>query len=103
MLPIARAARLRALVVSRHGTATISLRTARPLHSRSSHLNSAEAAAAAQPATHEAEYAPSLLSEIAARRAKAGKLVAGIAAASDSDMFKGPVSVVEQRLYIAVV
>lgn len=30
--------------------------------------------------------------EIAARRAKAGKLVAGIAAASDSDMFKGSVS-----------
>ncbi|KAH0498760.1 hypothetical protein TgHK011_005998 [Trichoderma gracile] len=91
MLPVARAARLRALVVSRHGTAAAtSLRTARSLHSRSSHLNSAEAAATAQPATHEAEYAPSLLSEIAARRAKAGKLVAGIAAASDSDMFKGP-------------
>ncbi|KAL7805482.1 pyridoxal phosphate-dependent transferase [Trichoderma gracile] len=91
MLPVARAARLRALVVSRHGTAAaISLRATRSLHSRSSHLNSAEAAATAQPATHEAEYAPSLLSEIAARRAKAGKLVAGIAAASDSDMFKGP-------------
>ncbi|KAL6858596.1 pyridoxal phosphate-dependent transferase [Trichoderma novae-zelandiae] len=90
MLPIAKAARLRALTASRHGTASISLRTARSLHSRSSHLNSAEAAAAALPATHEAEYAPSLLSEIAARRAKAGKLVAGIAAASDSDMFKGP-------------
>lgn len=101
MLPVARAARSRALAVSRHGTATISLRTIRPLHS-SSHLNSAEAAAAAQPATHEAEYAPSLLSEIAARRAKAGKLVAGIAAASDSDMFKGPVSVFIQRLYTAV-
>ncbi|RFU72446.1 aromatic aminotransferase aro8 [Trichoderma arundinaceum] len=90
MLPITKAARLRALVVSRHGAATASVRAVRSLHSRSSHLNSAEAAATAQPATHQAEYAPSLLGEIAARRAKAGKLVAGIAAASDSDMFKGP-------------
>ncbi|KAL7942336.1 pyridoxal phosphate-dependent transferase [Trichoderma barbatum] len=90
MLPLTKAARLRALVVSRHGIASISSRTARSLHSRSSHLNSAEAVATAQPATHQAEYAPSLLTEIAARRAKAGKLIAGVAAASDSDMFKGP-------------
>ncbi|KAL6791591.1 pyridoxal phosphate-dependent transferase [Trichoderma sp. SZMC 28012] len=89
MLPITKAARLRALIATRHSVASISYRTARSLHTRSS-LNSAEAAATAQPATHEVDYAPSLLSEIAARRAKAGKLVAGIAAASDSDMFKGP-------------
>ncbi|KAL7895774.1 pyridoxal phosphate-dependent transferase [Trichoderma sp. SZMC 28014] len=88
MLPITRAARLRALSVSRNGAAMIASRAARSLHSRPSH-NSAEAAAAAQPATHEVEYSPSVLRDIAARRAKAGKLVAGIAAASDSDMFKG--------------
>lgn len=93
MLPITRTARLRALIATRHSVASISCRTARSLHTRSS-LNSAEAAATAQPATHEVDYAPSLLGEIAARRAKAGKLVAGIAAASDSDMFKGPVSVI---------
>jgi aromatic amino acid aminotransferase I len=93
MLPITKAARLRALMISRHGAATISARAVRSLHSRSSHLNSAEAAAAAPPATHEVDYAPSVLRDIAARRAKAGKLVAGIAAASDSDMFKGPVRV----------
>lgn len=34
----------------------------------------------------------SIIDEILARRAKAGKLVAGVAAASDSDMWKGPVS-----------
>ena len=34
----------------------------------------------------------SVIDEILARRAKAGKLVAGVAAASDSDMWKGPVS-----------
>jgi hypothetical protein len=84
MLPITKAARLRAFSVSRNGAAMISSRTARSLHSRPSH-NSAEAAAAAQPATHEVEYSPSVLRDIAARRAKAGKLVAGIAAASDSD------------------
>ncbi|EHK16414.1 uncharacterized protein TRIVIDRAFT_40829 [Trichoderma virens Gv29-8] len=77
-------------MASRQGVVSISSRTVRPLHSRSSHLYSAEAAATAQPATHQVDYAPSLLGEIAARRAKAGKLVAGIAAASDSDMFKGP-------------
>lgn len=33
------------------------------------------------------------IDDIMARRAQAGKLVAGIAAASDSDMFKSSVSV----------
>jgi aromatic amino acid aminotransferase I / 2-aminoadipate transaminase len=36
---------------------------------------------------------PVTLADIAARRTKAGKLVAGTAAYSDSDMFKSPVSV----------
>lgn len=39
----------------------------------------------------------SIIQEILARRAKAGKLVAGVAAASDSDMWKGPVSHAIQR------
>jgi hypothetical protein len=38
------------------------------------------------------ESGSSMVQEILARRAKAGKLVAGVAAASDSDMWKGPVS-----------
>jgi uncharacterized protein (DUF2384 family) len=43
----------------------------------------------AQPATH---VKGSVVNEITERRAKAGKLQAGIAAASTSDMFKGSVS-----------
>lgn len=53
----------------------------------------AEAAPAAKQAHFErADDSTPGINEIMARRAKAGKLVAGIAAASDSDMFKGPVS-----------
>jgi hypothetical protein len=37
------------------------------------------------------------IDDIMARRARAGKLVAGIAAASDSDMFKGSVSVRDEQ------
>lgn len=37
------------------------------------------------------ETASSILQEIAQRRAAAGKLGAGVAAATDSDMYKGPV------------
>ncbi|KAI9171981.1 Aromatic amino acid aminotransferase [Paramyrothecium foliicola] len=47
-------------------------------------------AAAALPARHEKEQRPSAIDKIMARRAQAGKLVAGTAAASDSDMFKEP-------------
>lgn len=35
--------------------------------------------------------ASEVIDEISKRRADAGKLVAGVAAASNSDMFKGPV------------
>lgn len=48
-----------------------------------------EAALVAQPAAH---VKGSVVDAINVRRAKAGKLVAGIAAASSSDMFKGSVS-----------
>ncbi|KFA60116.1 hypothetical protein S40285_09493 [Stachybotrys chlorohalonatus IBT 40285] len=47
------------------------------------------AAAAVEPARHDKQGRPSTVDDILARRARAGKLVAGIAAPSDSDMFKG--------------
>lgn len=50
------------------------------------------AAAAVEPARHDKQGRPSTVDDILARRARAGKLVAGIAAPSDSDMFKGEVS-----------
>ncbi|KAI5463038.1 pyridoxal phosphate-dependent transferase [Mariannaea sp. PMI_226] len=80
MIPVMRAARLRP--AARH---------VRMLHSKSSLLN-AEAAAVARPAHDANEERLSAIDEIKARRAKAGKFVAGIAAASDSDMFKGSTS-----------
>lgn len=46
---------------------------------------------AAKQATFDKSRSPSIVDEITIRRAKAGKLVAGVAAASDSDMFKGSV------------
>lgn len=68
-------------------------RTASPFHTKASpRLSSAEAAPAARPAKHESDRGARAIDGIAARRVKAGKLVAGIAAASDSDMFKGSVS-----------
>ena len=60
-------------------------------HNKKPQLASAEAAPAAKPARHETGSGMRAIDGIAARRAKAGKLVAGIAAASDSDMFKGSV------------
>jgi hypothetical protein len=51
-----------------------------------------EEAHAAVPAHHETRGGMKAIDEILARRAQAGKLVAGVAAASSSDMFKGPVS-----------
>ncbi|KAM6538771.1 Aromatic/aminoadipate aminotransferase 1 [Fusarium falciforme] len=62
----------------------------RLFHAKSQHLLSAEAAPAARPAHYDNSQQLSAIDEVKARRAKAGKLVAGVAAASDSDMFKGP-------------
>ena len=45
----------------------------------------------------------SIVDEITARRAKAGKFVAGLAAASNSDMFKGPVSATTVQYYIRTI
>lgn len=54
--------------------------------------NHAAAAAALNGTKNGVTPGSSIIEDILARRAKAGKLVAGIAAASDSDMWKGPVS-----------
>lgn len=54
-------------------------------------LYSAEAAPSQPKARHDKAQSVPAIGDVMARRAKAGKLVAGIAAASDSDMFKGPV------------
>lgn len=46
---------------------------------------------ATHPSDSEVAEKRRLLNEIQERREKAGKLVAGVAAASNSDLFKGPV------------
>ncbi|KAF5258907.1 hypothetical protein FOXYS1_10502, partial [Fusarium oxysporum] len=79
MLPAVRGSRLGPLV--RHG---------RSLHTTSRCLSSAEAAPAARPAHYDTSQQLSAIDAVKERRLKAGKLVAGVAAASDSDMFKGP-------------
>ena len=65
-------------------------------------LQSAEAAPS-QPKAHfeKASVLPEI-SDVLTRRIKAGKLVAGIAAPSDSDMFKGPVSSLFIFLYLSL-
>lgn len=50
-----------------------------------------EAIPSSRPAHFDKAHKLSAIDEVKARRVKAGKLVAGVAAASDSDMFKGPV------------
>ncbi|KHN98506.1 Pyridoxal phosphate-dependent transferase, major domain protein [Metarhizium album ARSEF 1941] len=53
-------------------------------------LSSHAAATALNGSKNGTTSSPSVIDVILARRAKAGKLVAGVAAASDSDMWKGP-------------
>lgn len=89
MLPAIKAARLRSVV--QRSAISVTFGRHRTLHGNANRLNSAEAAPAARPARYESEPKPSALDDIAARRAKAGKLIAGVAAASNSDMFKGSV------------
>lgn len=55
-------------------------------------LNGTKNSATAPGAGSVAVPSSSVIDEILARRARTGKLVAGVAAASDSDMFKGDVS-----------
>lgn len=93
MIPITKSARVRRascpLAVL---TTTLPARQRACIHSTSHNLSSAEAAPDAKQAHFESGRGLRAIDEILARRAKAGKLVAGIAAASDSDMFKGSVS-----------
>ncbi|KOS21118.1 Aromatic amino acid aminotransferase [Escovopsis weberi] len=87
MSSITRVARLPALRLS-PSPARTRIIASRSFYSRSS-LNGAQAAHAEQTSVQE-HRSRSILSDIAERRARAGKLVAGVAAASHSDMFKGP-------------
>ncbi|KND90430.1 Aromatic amino acid aminotransferase C56E4.03 [Tolypocladium ophioglossoides CBS 100239] len=89
MPPATQAARLR--TAARRGAAqAATLYRARLIHNISHGLYSAEAAPTARAARHEKQHRTPIIDEVLARRARAGRLVAGIAAASDSDMFKGP-------------
>jgi hypothetical protein len=63
----------------------------RSFHSKSAVQSTAEAAPQQQDASFEKQSSPSPFDAINARRAKAGRLLAGVAAASDADMFKAPV------------
>ncbi|OHE99547.1 aromatic amino acid aminotransferase [Colletotrichum orchidophilum] len=62
----------------------------RLFHSKSSDRSVADAVPVERKATFEKRQQPSPFDGVRARRAKAGKLIAGVAAASDSDMFKAP-------------
>ncbi|KXH43371.1 aromatic amino acid aminotransferase [Colletotrichum nymphaeae SA-01] len=62
----------------------------RPFHSKSSDRSVADAVPVERKATFEKRQQPSPFDGVRERRAKAGKLIAGVAAASDSDMFKAP-------------
>ncbi|EFQ26531.1 aromatic amino acid aminotransferase [Colletotrichum graminicola] len=62
----------------------------RAFHSKSSDRSVADAAPIERKATFEKRQEPSPFDGVRERRAKAGKLIAGVAAASDSDMFKAP-------------
>ncbi|GJN72922.1 hypothetical protein PLIIFM63780_006988 [Purpureocillium lilacinum] len=88
MLPATQAACLRN-AARRAAAQTAALCQARRIHNKSHGLFNAEAAPVARDARLDKGQRTSAVDDILARRAKAGKLVAGIAAASDSDMFKG--------------
>ncbi|WYZ34951.1 hypothetical protein EsH8_I_001227 [Colletotrichum jinshuiense] len=62
----------------------------RPFHSNSGDRSIADAVPVERQATFEKRQEPSPFDGVRERRAKAGKLIAGVAAASDSDMFKAP-------------
>ena len=99
MLPITRTARARRAALCQHMPPAIShpkytsRASNRRLHTKPPNYSSLEAAPAAVQVRHESGRGMRAIDDIMARRARAGKLVAGIAAASDSDMFKGSVSV----------
>lgn len=73
----------------------------RPFHSKSSDRSVADAVPVERKATFEKRQQPSPFDGVRERRAKAGKLIAGVAAASDSDMFKAPVCCLSQYIQIS--
>lgn len=79
--------RLRSVAPVTHITTT----SKRPFNSKSSDRSVADAVPVERQATFEKRQEPSPFDGVRERRAKAGKLIAGVAAASDSEMFKSPV------------
>ncbi|WQF77681.1 Putative aminotransferase, class I/classII, pyridoxal phosphate-dependent transferase, major [Colletotrichum destructivum] len=75
------------------GSASVTLvpLTQHSFHSKRGDRSVAEAVPAESKAVFEKRQKPSPFDGVRERRAKAGKLIAGVAAASDSDMFKAPV------------
>ncbi|KAK2005114.1 aromatic amino acid aminotransferase [Colletotrichum falcatum] len=88
----ARTARLTDLRLRRLGSAPVTPvpLTQRAFHSKSGDRSVADAVPIERKATFEKRQEPSPFDGVRERRAKAGKLIAGVAAASDSDMFKTP-------------
>ena len=91
MLSTMRTARLKAITARK--MAPLTLTQARHLQHKSIDRAAAEAAPVAKQAHYEAPPTSSHIDEISRRRAAAGRLVAGVAAASNSEMFKGSVSI----------
>lgn len=90
---MATSVRLRSLAALGPARITPTLRILpRHFHARSADQATAEAAPQQQDASFEGQATPSPFDAIRDRREKAGRLLAGVAAASDSDMFKAPVS-----------
>ncbi|KAH6690429.1 aromatic amino acid aminotransferase [Plectosphaerella plurivora] len=81
---------LRLRPLAAFGTANTTPIPRRPFHSKSAVQSTAEAAPQQQDATFEKQPSISPFDAIKDRRAKAGRLLAGVAAASDADMFKAP-------------
>ncbi|KAK2019969.1 aromatic amino acid aminotransferase [Colletotrichum eremochloae] len=88
----ARAAQLTDLRLRSLGSATVTPvpLAKRAFRSKSSDRSVADAVPIERKATFEKRQEPSPFDDVRERRAKAGKLIAGVAAASDSDMFKAP-------------
>ena len=77
---------------SHNSTEILAAHRVRWLQQKTFDISTAEAVVPAKQAYFEIPQRPSALHSIAQRRLAAGKLVAGVAAASSSDMFKGSVS-----------
>ncbi|KAL9943809.1 hypothetical protein D7B24_003906 [Verticillium nonalfalfae] len=81
---------IRAMSATACQTAPVGLMSRRSFHAKPKLNSAGEAAPVQQDAVLENKQPISVFDSIRERRAKAGKLVAGVAAVSDSDMFKAP-------------